>query len=147
MRWRGAPEIPLLFWGGLLNGVWEFLHSPLYTDHTRGLWYVIWTRLHCTVGDLMILLASFWISSLLSRTRFWMHTPKPLAVGVFFAIGLSYTTFSEWHNTTVARTWQYADAMPTVFGIGLSPILQWVVVPIILIVLLRRRHGAPERQS
>lgn len=134
-----APVVTLLCWGGVLNGVWEFLHSPLYTDHSRGAWYIIWTRLHCTVGDLMILLAAFWLTCLVFRTRYWLRQPRLLAAVLFAGIGLGYTVYSEWHNTTVSKTWEYSPLMPVIFGIGLSPLLQWVVIPPAVMWLVHRR--------
>jgi hypothetical protein len=47
--------------------------------------------------------------------------------------GLLYTGFSEWLNVEVRKAWSYADLMPIVriagFELGVSPILQWLVVP------------------
>ena len=49
------------------------------------------------------------------------------------ALGMTYTLFSEWLNLAVLRNWAYAESMPTIsFGdarIGLTPLLQWLVVP------------------
>lgn len=134
------PEILLAAWGFLLNGIWEFAHSSLYTDHAQGLGYVIWSRLHCTVGDVMILLSCFWVTSLVFRTRLWALKPKwMLPATVFVLLGVSYTIFSEWLNTQVRESWAYSTNMPTLFGIGLSPILQWLVIPPILVRIVRTR--------
>jgi L-cystine uptake protein TcyP (sodium:dicarboxylate symporter family) len=122
----------------LLNGVWEFAHSPLYVDHSQGWGYVVWSRLHCTVGDVMILLSCFWITSLLSRSRHWLLRPKfALPLVLFITLGVTYTVFSEWFNTQIRESWEYTTRMPTLFGIGLSPVLQWIVIPPILIQLIR----------
>jgi hypothetical protein len=45
--------------------------------------------------------------------------------------GIAYTVFSEWLNVSVRGSWAYAADMPVVpwLGTGLSPILQWIVVP------------------
>ncbi|REJ65747.1 MAG: hypothetical protein DWQ31_17585 [Planctomycetota bacterium] len=137
-RLRIIPEVQLAVWGGLLHGVWEFLHSSFYTDHVRGLWYVVWTRLHCTVGDVMILVASFWLTSLAFRTRRWIRDRNLIAMLIFWMIGLGYTIFSEWFNTTISKTWQYAPSMPVLFGIGLTPILQWLIIPPTVMLLMRR---------
>lgn len=40
-----------------------------------------------------------------------------------------YTVFSEWNNTVITRTWAYSQWMPTLWGIGLSPILRWLLIP------------------
>ena len=54
--------------------------------------------------------------------------------------GVAYTVFSEWLNITVCGTWAYSDLMPVVpvTGIGLSPLLQWVAVPMLALHVARR---------
>jgi hypothetical protein len=55
--------------------------------------------------------------------------------------GLSYTAYSEWFNVYVRNAWAYSDAMPTVrigsIELGLSPLLQWVIVPIVALCSVR----------
>jgi hypothetical protein len=52
---------------------------------------------------------------------------------IFTAIllGAAYTVFSEWLNVEIRHTWSYTPAMPVLplIGTGLTPLLQWVVVP------------------
>jgi len=47
------------------------------------------------------------------------------------ALGAAYTVYSEWLNTGVRMAWAYSELMPVVPGIGtgLSPLLQWLVLP------------------
>lgn len=133
-----VPEGALVVWGALLHGAWEALHSPLYADHGRAWSYLLWTRLHCTIGDVLILLATFWLTALVFRTRRWYRL-KPLAgTAVFTLLGVGYTVFSEWLHTKVLGSWAYGPGMPTVLGVGLSPLLQWVILPPTLVWLLRR---------
>jgi len=136
------PEIQLIVWGGVLNAIWEFAQSALYTDHDRGWWYVTWTRLHCTVGDVMILLSAFWIVSFAFRTRSWAAGKRHSACVLFIVSGLGYTIFSEWWNTSIRDSWQYADVMPVVFGIGLSPVAQWIVIPPVVLRLIQLQTSA-----
>ena len=136
------PEIRLGGWGLLLNGAWEFLQSPLYTDHARGLAYVLWTRLHCTGGDVLILLGAFWVTSLILRSRQWWRDARKGPVLLFTLLGLSYTIWSEWLNMEVRRSWEYAPAMPRVLGLGLTPLLQWILLPSCVLALVRRPTSA-----
>ncbi len=129
-QWLWAmPEIRLAVWGAGFNTVWEFAQSPLYTDHHNGLAYVLWTRLHCTAGDVMILVFSFWLVCILMRSRNWLRDKKPVAIGLFLVFGVAYTIFSEWLNVNIRNTWDYVPAMPTVLGIGFTPVLQWLTIP------------------
>ena len=119
--------------------VWEVAQLPLYT-----LWYtdspgqVAYAIVHCTLGDGLISAASFIIATVIFRDSDWPEAFPRL--GTFFsaAVAVAYTSFSEYRNVYVARNWAYSELMPTVFGLGLSPLLQWVVVPTLTLVLYRR---------
>ena len=56
------------------------------------------------------------------------------------AVGLAYTAFSEWMNAVVRAAWTYSEWMPVpaFVPIGLSPLLQWAVVPAAALVFSRR---------
>jgi hypothetical protein len=46
-------------------------------------------------------------------------------------MGVGYTIFSEWLNIVVREAWAYRDIMPVIpiIDAGLTPFLQWLVVP------------------
>lgn len=46
-------------------------------------------------------------------------------------LSAGYTVYSEYMNTIVRRNWAYGRFMPTLpwIGTGLSPLLQWMIVP------------------
>jgi hypothetical protein len=56
-------------------------------------------------------------------------------------MAIGYTIFSEWLNISVRRGWAYSDLMPTLPWIetGLSPVLQWSVLPAIGFTIARRK--------
>ncbi|MFW5454261.1 hypothetical protein [Thioalkalivibrio sulfidiphilus] len=56
-----------------------------------------------------------------------------IRVGIVAVIvGLGYTIFSEWLNVEVREAWAYRDLMPVVplVNAGLTPMLQWIMLPI-----------------
>ena len=114
------------------NSVWEFAQLPLYTLWYEGSWSKItFAVVHCTGGDLLIATASLIVALVLFGNDRWPnanYSRVALAAGVG---GLGYTIFSEWLNTEIRGSWAYAVSMPAVplIGTGLSPFLQWVVVP------------------
>lgn len=127
------PEAVLVIWGGLVNLIWEFGHSSLYTDGAGSLWYILWSRTHCTVGDIMILTFAFYGVSIIFRSRYWWKKRGGLPKILFVLFGFSYTVWSEWYNINIAQTWQYTSSMPTILGFGLSPLFQWVLGPLVVL--------------
>lgn len=117
----------------LLHAVWETLQLPLYT-----IWYdEPWTKqlfavVHCTLGDAMIAALSLLIVLILAATSDWPARGLVRTASITIVLGLSYTIYSEWMNVNVRGSWAYAPAMPTlpVLGTGLSPLLQWIAVPL-----------------
>jgi hypothetical protein len=116
------------------NPVWEVLQLPLYTIWTTGTpREQAFAVVHCTLGDLLIALSTLAVALVLAgdhtwpRGRFW-----PVAI-LTIVLGVGYTAFSEWLNVVVRAAWSYSELMPqlSLFGlnIGLSPLLQWIVVP------------------
>ena len=75
--------------------------------------------------------------------------PSSRKLAVFLAVGLALTVAAEFYATEVAGRWSYADAMPTlpVLGTGLTPLLQWIVVPLLVVSLGRRVIGAPSTST
>lgn len=131
----------------VLNLAWEIAQLPLYTlaeegDYARIARYV----LHCTLGDVLIATTTFFAPVLVWRRLDWYRV-QPLAGGtMIIVLALSYTAGSELFNVYRRGAWAYAPSMPTVAGIGLAPLLQWIVVPGLMVLVMcrdesRRRSG------
>ena len=63
---------------------------------------------------------------------------------------MAYTAWSEWYNVYRAGSWGYTASMPLIFGIGLSPLLQWLILPPVLVLAYRtlvRRCSAGHRAA
>lgn len=125
--------------------VWEFAQLPLYT-----LWQggrpgeILYDVLHCTVGDVMIAASALAAGVLLAGRTGW-PSQRRLAVGLVAILsGLAYTAFSEWLNVTVLKSWAYSSLMPLVpgTGIGMAPLVQWLVLPLVAFRLAERLAGA-----
>jgi hypothetical protein len=119
--------------------MWEFLQSPFYADTFAVVWTtLVYNRLHCAVGDAMMLLVAFWLVAL-GCGRGWMQTARWLPFVIFLAIGVAYTIVSEHVNMHLVQRWAYSRWMPTIGGVGLVPLLQWLVVPTLCVRWVRRR--------
>ena len=116
----------------VLNLAWELAQIPLYTLWVGGSpLSIAWAIVHCTGGDVMvaaIALAVGWIAT--GRKRMVKMLPTSTLIFVV-STGLLYTGFSEWRNTQVTHSWTYAAAMPLLPGtpMGLTPLLQWLLLP------------------
>jgi hypothetical protein len=53
------------------------------------------------------------------------------------AFGLAWTAQSEWVNVHVRGTWAYDGSMPLVAGVGVKPLLQWLLLPPVALRLVR----------
>lgn len=127
----------------VLNLAWEIAQVRLYTIWTEadGL-SVAWALFHCTLGDVLISLALFALAGLVLRRADWPAS-RPFAGGVLVVIGaMAYTGWSEWYNVYRAGSWGYSASMPLIFGIGLSPLLQWLILPPALLLAYRRLEPA-----
>ena len=125
----------------LTNLVWETLHLPLYTLWTESTAeYLLFVVVHCTGGDLLIALSALTMALLLVAPAGWPHFGFGRVATVATVFGVGYTIFSEWLNIVVRKSWQYSDLMPVVpiVDAGLSPILQWVLIPPAMLWLARR---------
>lgn len=133
---------PLAAWtalGALLHLAWEVAHLPLYTLYTDApLGTIVYSVAHCTVGDVLITAATFLLACGVARSWSWPWARPWVGLGAAMVGGAGYTAFSEWLNVYVRGAWAYASAMPEVLGIGVSPIAQWIVVPLIQLAILRR---------
>jgi hypothetical protein len=130
----------------LLELAWEFAHVRLYTiwsDPDR--WYVAWSVLHCALGDLVIGGVAYGLAAWLLRRIDWPIYRPWWGTGIVVVLTTLYTVWSEWNNVFRLRTWAYAPQMPTVLGIGLSPLLQWLLLPPLIVVMIRALHRRQSR--
>lgn len=126
--------------------IWEFAHLPLYTIWQTGSdRELAFAASHCAAGDVLIAMSTMLLSLFLVGDSAWPGAKKHrvLAVAVILAVG--YTIFSEWLNIVVREAWAYRDIMPIVpiINTGLSPILQWIVVPTAAYMLATRTAAGP----
>lgn len=136
-----TPEANVAIFAFLLNLPWELAQVPLFAgwpviDHSQGI--VLCAK--ATLGDVIIALVAFWTVALAGGRR-WIIAPGPGQITGFLIAAVSITIVLERFATTVLGRWTYADAMPIVplIGVGLSPLAQWVVIPLLIVWFVRRQ--------
>jgi len=137
----------LIFIAGA-NLVWEIAQLPLYT-----IWYhgtpgeIAFAVAHCTGGDILIASASLLLALLLVARPTWPNEGYQEVAALTVAFAALYTVFSEWLNTEIRGSWAYSELMPVipVLDTGLSPLAQWIVIPIAAFWWARRPARAPNQ--
>ena len=135
---RRFPEFPLVLLGFLLNFLWESVQCPwLYegmadVGHDAG----VLMCMRATLGDVNILLVAFWLVSISQRSRAWIFARDPAPLAAFVLIGVAITIAYE-IVATHAGWWTYSAAMPTFLGVGLAPVLQWILIPPAIVAFMR----------
>ena len=128
------------------NLMWEVAQLPLYTlwtEASRG--FAAYAILHCTAGDFLIAGSALLVAMCLAAPREFPRRGFARVAVAATMLGLAYTVFSEWLNTAVRASWAYAPAMPIVplLGVGLTPFLQWLVLPPLALYGAFRRVARP----
>lgn len=149
MRERGVP--PWQPWAAVAifavfpHFIWEMVQAPLY----RGMgappyWPMVRVCAAAAVGDAVIALVAYAVVAAAARDRLWLFDLTRRRVASYVLVGLALTVILERVDVYVVHRWQYAPTMPTVGGIGVVPLLQWLVVPAVTLWLARRHlRGGP----
>jgi hypothetical protein len=127
---------------GVLSLAWEVAHVRLYTlwDEAEAV-YIAFSVAHCTLGDMLIGSSVLLLALILGREGSVPEWRWGRIAILTVLLGAGYTVFSEWLNLSVLQSWAYADSMPRLrlgqFELGVSPLLQWVVIPPLALRLAR----------
>lgn len=146
------PEFNVMLFALLLNYPWEFLQAPLFEGMAdQPHWAAVKACSQAALGDAVIMLIAYWGVAALGRGRTWIAAPSRLEAVLLSSIGVGLTVVIELlalHGGWLAA-WNYSAAMPVVpgLGVGLVPVLQWVVLPPLVVALaarqLRGRRNPP----
>ncbi len=118
----------------ILNIIWEFSHYFLYVDLSG-----ISKFPHLIIAsftDMLIILGIFTIVSLKNRNFNWIKNPRKLDYSLIVFFGLAIAVFIEVINLNLGR-WTYTTTMPTIFGIGISPLIQLALTGIVSLIIIK----------
>lgn len=117
-----------------LNAIWEVSHARLYTVGGQP---VLWPRLAQSIFfDAWIVFGMYGVFALLWRDKHW-YARRLGPFVPFVLLGAAIATGVETHAVYIAHRWEYRAIMPTVLGIGLSPVLQMMVLPAVSLMIAR----------
>lgn len=123
----------------LLNFVWESLHSVLlYAGHDfNAKRYVLMVTV-VSGADASLIVGIYLMVSLLWRNALWLRMFAGKQIVTSALIGVVLALAIEYRHMTVLKTWTYGPLMPTLFGIGISPLIQLSTTGIIAFWFTRR---------
>ena len=137
-----APELTIAFFSFAFHFVWEMLQVPAYEGmSTMEHWAGIMVCTQATIGDVGFALTAFWVTAMFRGSRRWVLTPSVRDVLLFLIVGTVLTVAFEYYYVEVAHRWTYAAWMPLLppFGTGLSPFMQWLLVPLLVLLVSRKQ--------
>jgi len=115
----------------ILNFVWEMVQMPLYENFSFSGTTTIFCLL-ASLGDAVMILIIYFIGSALFKSYSWFFRLN-LKTIIYIAIaGLVLSVSGELIALNL-NLWNYSSLMPRLFftSIGLSPVLQMVILPIL----------------
>ena len=126
----------------LLHFAWEMWQAPMYRTMVRASHLeAVRVCSFATLGDAGIQLLAFAAAAVAAGSRLWLARPRRTPMIVYLVVGLLITVVLEWVNVYVLRRWAYMEQMPVVLGIGIAPMLQWLVIPPVVLWLAARHLG------
>ena len=140
-------ELNVAVFALLLNFPWEILQAPLFAGMADGPFInAIQGCAQAALGDAVIMLLAYWTVSGVAGSRYWMLAPSSRQLFLFVAIGVFITAAIEWLATRGywVHSWTYSPAMPVVpaVGLGVFPLLQWIILPLLVVWFVRRQLSA-----
>lgn len=122
----------------ILNFIWEVAQGPLYENFQYDWKHISFCAL-ASVADMFMVLVLFFGFSLIYKNVFWISHWNTNQVATLVLVGGVGAILSErWHITQ--GDWAYAESMPVipVIEVGLSPVLQFAILPLIIFLLSRK---------
>lgn len=134
--------------GWVLHFAWEMAQAGLFVEMQN---LPFWAATRWCAGaaawDVVIVAAAGAAAAITARDWRWPLSPIRVApLIVFLATGELITVVVEkWALRT--GHWTYTAAMPVLAGVGVAPLAQWIIVPLLLFVLARRWLPPQARES
>ena len=125
--WLNVGTIVLFVFGFafLLNFLWEALHAVyLYQHHDFDADTYVPMLLYVSSMDSLMISGLYLGVGLMWRDLLWIKRFQKKPVMVFLILGAAVSFVIEYRAVFVTHRWQYKQVMPTLFGIGLSPLVQ-----------------------
>ena len=125
-RWKAVILVTFA-----LHFAWEMAQSSLFQQiQSMPFWRATAWCARATAGDLVITTIAF-SAAAMSGGLHWPLIRRRLSPAlIFLTVGMLITIGYEIYAVSTGR-WTYDEQMPQLSGIGVSPLLQWIVIPLL----------------
>lgn len=124
----------LFLFAFLINVVWEMLHSQLYTTCLNQTWTKnVPLLLKMSVKDGLWITLLYAISVVLFGN--WNIFEDNSQLLFFVLLALAVGCIDEFVSIRLKR-WEYAPTMPTIFGVGVTPLLEFATTGLIALLMV-----------
>ena len=121
------------------NLIWEVFHSLLYNlKDFYGISRYIVILMRAGLGDATIILLMYTGIAILSKDFLWLKKPSKNQIILISLVGLIIAAWIEYKALYMINSWEYNEMMPTIFTIGLTPLIQLSLTALISNWLTRR---------
>jgi hypothetical protein len=138
---RGLAFCPLLYVSAFtLNFCWESWHGLLYEAHqelTASVYVPMMARM--ALFDAISVIGMHLFTAMFARKFLWRPSGRNLIV--FCLAGALPAWAVEYVSVNLLHLWSYTTAMPVLFRVGLSPLLQLPLTGVAGIVVARAVAG------
>lgn len=121
--------------GFVLNFTWEIIQMPLYNSSSFDINHMAFCALG-SVADAVMILFLYFGFAFIFKNPLWIQHLKWQRILIVILTGGIGAALSEIRHLSLGN-WAYSDSMPNipVINIGLSPVLQFMILPLIIYLL------------
>ena len=132
-------NVLILFFSYVFNFVWESWHGVfLYENHNIPAEEYVFMMNFVSMMDALVILGIYAGMSFFVKDFLWPKNLNKVNSTNFFIAGLLVSAIIEYVLVFKIKLWTYNKYMPTVFGIGLSPLIQLSTTGILSIIVSQR---------
>ncbi len=116
----------------ILNEAWELLQMPLYEQSIYKIGHIAFCTLGALADTIMVLLL-YILFAFVYKNPFWIEQKNWGKICIVMLAGAVGAVFSEKRHLLIG-SWSYNQSMPIIpfMNVGLSPVLQFLLLPIII---------------
>jgi hypothetical protein len=137
---KGAVVLVLVFlFSFILNFVWESLHAVfLYEGHDFNAKKYVLMVCYVSAIDGILILGIYLFIAVLWRNILWLQKMSAKHICVVLITGLLLAAVIEYRKVFITKTWSYNQLMPTLLGLGVSPLIQLGITGLLAVWLSKR---------